>query len=63
MKRVYKITAWGVGGIVLLCACVIGVYLLKDVLNPDFKETKIYPDRVVLRQKIQSSVSMELSLR
>ena len=44
MKRVYKITAWIVGGIVLLCACVIGVFLLKDVLNPDFKETKIYPD-------------------
>lgn len=44
MKRGYKITAWIVGGIVLLSACVIGVLLLKDVLNPDFKETKIYPD-------------------
>lgn len=44
MKRGYKITAWIVGGIVLLCACVIGVFLLKDILNPDFKETKIYPD-------------------
>lgn len=43
MKRSYKITAWIVGGIVLLCVCVIGVFLLKDVLNPDFKETKIYP--------------------
>lgn len=43
MKRGYKITAWVVGGIILLCACVIGVFLLKDVLNPDFKETKIYP--------------------
>lgn len=44
MKRGYKITAWVVGGMILLCACVIGVFLLKDVLNPDFKETKIYPD-------------------
>lgn len=44
MKRGYKITAWVVGGIILLCACVIGVFLLKDVLNHDFKETKIYPD-------------------
>lgn len=44
MKRGYKITAWIVGGIVLLCACVIGVFLLKVVLNPDFEETKIYPD-------------------
>lgn len=44
MKRGYKITAWIVGGIVLLCASVIGVFLLKDVLNPDFKETKIYLD-------------------
>ena len=44
MKRGYKITAWIVGGIVLLCACVIGVFLLKDVLNPEFKETKVYPD-------------------
>lgn len=44
MKRVYKITAWIVGGIVLLCACVTGVLLLKDVLNPDFEETRIYPD-------------------
>ncbi len=44
MKRVYKITAWIVGSIILLCACVVGVFLLKDVLNPDFKETKIYPD-------------------
>lgn len=45
MKRVYKITAWIVGGIILLCACIIGVILLKDVLNPEFKETKIYPDK------------------
>lgn len=44
MKRVYKITAWIVVGIILLCACVIGVFLLKDVLNPDFEKTKIYPD-------------------
>ena len=44
MKRVYKIIAWIVVGIILLCACVVGVFLLKDVLNPDFKETKIYPD-------------------
>lgn len=44
MKRGYKITAWIVGGIILLCACVIGMFFLKDVLNPDFKETKIYPD-------------------
>lgn len=44
MKRGYKRTVRIVGGIALLCACVIGVYLLKDVLNPDFKETTIYPD-------------------
>ncbi len=44
MKRVYKITLWIVGGIVLLCAGIIGVFFLKDVLNPDFKETTIYTD-------------------
>lgn len=44
MKRGYKITAWVGGGIVLLCACAVGIFLLKDVLNPDFEETKIYPD-------------------
>lgn len=44
MKRGYKIAAWVVGGIILLCACAVGAFLLKDVLNPDFKETKIYPD-------------------
>lgn len=45
MKRGYKITAWIVGGIILLfCACVIGVVLWREVLNSDFKETKVYPD-------------------
>lgn len=44
MKRGYKITVCIVGGIILLCTCVIGAFLLKDILNPDFKETKIYPD-------------------
>ena len=44
MKRGYKITAWIVGGIVLLCVCAIGVFLLKDVLNPDFEGTRIYLD-------------------
>lgn len=43
MKRVYKISLWIVGGIVLLCACVIGVFFLKDVLNPEFEKTTIYP--------------------
>ncbi|MDE6008014.1 MAG: formylglycine-generating enzyme family protein [Muribaculaceae bacterium] len=43
MKRTYKITAWIVGCIVLICACVIGVIIIKNLLNPDFKETKIYP--------------------
>lgn len=45
MKRGYKITAWNVGGIVLLCVCVIGAFLLKDGFNPEFKKTKIYPDK------------------
>lgn len=31
MKRGYKITAWVIGGIILLCASVIGVFLLKNV--------------------------------
>lgn len=64
MKRVYKITAWVVGGIVLLCACVIGVYLLKDVLNPDFKETKIYPDesRVAPKDTIISVNGVEFKM-
>lgn len=44
MKRGYKIAAWIVGGIVILCTSIIGVFLLKDVLNPDFKVTRIYPD-------------------
>lgn len=44
MKRGYKIAAWIVGGIVILCISIIGVFLLKDVLNPDFKVTRIYPD-------------------
>lgn len=44
MKRVYKITAWVIGCIVLLCVCVSGAFLLRDVLYPEFKETKIYPD-------------------
>ncbi len=45
MKRVYKITAWVAGGVALLCGAVAGVILLKNVLNPDFEETKIYPDK------------------
>jgi len=44
MKRGYKITAGIIGGAVLLAACVVGGFALKDVLNPDFDETKIYPD-------------------
>lgn len=44
MKRTYKITAWIVGGIVLLAICVIGYFKLKDILTPEFEETKIYPD-------------------
>jgi len=44
MKRAYKITAWILGGIVLLAACVIGGFALRDVLNPPFEETRIYPD-------------------
>lgn len=44
MKRAYKITTWIVGCIGLICACVIGTIVLKDLLNPDFKETKIYPE-------------------
>lgn len=44
MRGGCKITVWVVGGIIFLCACVIGVFVLKDVLNPDFKETEIYPD-------------------
>lgn len=44
MKRVYKITGWTIGGIVLLGVCVLVVVFLKHALNFDFKETKIYPD-------------------
>lgn len=43
MKRVYKITAWVVGGILLLAACIIGWIVLKEVLDEGFEETKIYP--------------------
>lgn len=44
MKRIFKFTAWTVGGIVLVCAAIVGFSLLKDVLNPEFNETEIYPD-------------------
>lgn len=44
MKRAHKITAWIVGGTVLLAACVVGGFALKDILNPNFEETRIYPD-------------------
>lgn len=44
MKRAYKISVWVLGGIVLLAVCVIGYFVLRDILNPEFKETKIYPD-------------------
>lgn len=32
------------GGIILLTVCLTGYIISKEVLNPDFKETKIYPD-------------------
>lgn len=44
MKRVYKITAWIVSCLVILCGCVIGFMLLRSFLHPDFKDTKIYPN-------------------
>lgn len=44
MKRAYKITLWIVAGILLVCAAIIGVFVLKDVLNPEFKDTRIYTD-------------------
>lgn len=44
MKRVHKITAWIVGGVVLLAICVIGGLKLRDIFMPEFEETKIYPD-------------------
>lgn len=40
MKRIYKVTAWSIGGILLLMGCLIGYILI----NREFKETKIYPD-------------------
>lgn len=48
MKRVYKITVWVVGIVVLLIAGVIAALLLSDVFNPDFEETKIYPDESLI---------------
>lgn len=44
MKRAYKTLAWILGGIVLLVVCVIGYFVLRDVFNPEFKETRINPD-------------------
>lgn len=44
MKRVYKRTAWIVGGVVVLAACVTGFFMLKDSNNMGFDETEIYPD-------------------
>lgn len=44
MKRTFKVIAWIAGGIVLLAICVIGYFILRDILNPEFKETKIYSD-------------------
>lgn len=43
MKRTYKITAWIVGGIVLLAIFLIGYLKFGDNFKPEFKETKIYP--------------------
>lgn len=44
MKRADRVTLWIVGGIVMLCSCIMGVIFLKDTLNPEFKNTKIYAD-------------------
>lgn len=44
MKRVYKVTAWIVGGIVLLCACAVGVFVFMEIYDGRFEETRIYPD-------------------
>lgn len=44
MKKVYKITAWVVGGVILLIAALVAIPFIKDILNPDFEETTIYPD-------------------
>lgn len=41
MKRVYKVTAWIAGGIVLLCACVAVVII---IMNREFEKTVIYPE-------------------
>lgn len=41
MKRVYKVTAWAVGGIVLLCVCVVVAFI---IMNREFDKTVIYPD-------------------
>lgn len=64
MKRGYKIAAWVVGCIILLCACAVGAFLLKDVLNPDFKETKIYPDesRVALKDTVINVNGIEFKM-
>lgn len=44
MKRSGKITIWVISGIGLIAICIIGYFLLKDVLSPEFKETSVYPD-------------------
>ncbi len=44
MKRVYNITLWIIGGIVLICGCIMGVLYIKDALNQGFKYTRIYAD-------------------
>lgn len=64
MKRAYKITAWIAGGIVLLFACIIGVFLLKDVINPDFEVTKIYTDegRIAPKDTIISINGVEFKM-
>ena len=44
MKRAFKITLWIVGGIILVCGCIMGALFLKDAMNPEFKDTRIYVD-------------------
>lgn len=54
MKRTYKIAASILGSIVLLTVCIIGYFVFRNILNPDFEETRIYPDenRVTLSDTI-----------
>lgn len=54
MKRIKNITLWIGGGVVLLAACLIGLFFLTDILTPEFKETKIYPDEN--RTEVQDTI-------